>query len=135
MNAIYGSSGRKSNPDLQSSSNSLTLANFESSNWSVFTGIQAGLINSFFDPSLTRAPNQFAWEGIEALHFVSSFVKSTFLSMSHSSINIKLVKLFRPALTDVQQQTHIKQKRNLSKLICTNELNLFCTHLKFKWVA
>ena len=35
---------------------------------STFKNIQFGLINSFLDPSLTRAPNQFALEGIEALH-------------------------------------------------------------------
>lgn len=48
-----------------------------------------------------RAPNQLAFEGIEALHCVSLIVKSTFLSISQSSTKIKLVKLFNPALTDV----------------------------------
>ena len=112
---LYRSSGRKSNPDLQSASNSLILANFESSNCSFFTEIQIGLINSSLAPSLTRAPNQFAWAGIEALHFVSLIVKSTFLSISQSSTNIKSVKLFRPAWTDVQLQINMAHKNEFFK--------------------
>jgi hypothetical protein len=48
-----------------------------------------------------RAPNQLAFEGIDALHCVSLIVKSTFLSISQSSTKIKLVNLFNPALTEV----------------------------------
>ena len=97
---LYRFLGMKRSPDLQSARSSLILANFDSSNCSVFTEIQMGFINSSFGPSLTRAPNQFACEGIEALHFVSLIVKSTFLSISQSSTKIKLVKLFNPAFTD-----------------------------------
>ena len=89
-------------PFLQSRSTFFILIIFESSNSSLFTEIQAGFINSLVGPSLTRAPNQFAWKGIEALHFISLVDESTFLSISHSSTKIKLVKLFRPALTEVK---------------------------------
>ena len=109
---IYRSLGRKSKPVLQSSSNSLTLANFDSYNWSAFIGIQRGLINSFLGPSLIRDPNQLAWEGIEALHFISLLVNEIFLSISHSSTNIKLVKLSRPAWTDEQLYIKNDKKRN-----------------------
>ena len=113
---IYGWSGRKINPDRQLWSNSLTLANFESINWSAFTEIHIGLINSLSGPSLTRAPNQLAWEGIEALHIVLFKFKSTFLSISHPSTKIKSVKLFRPAWTDVQLQIIRVQIKDLFKI-------------------
>ena len=58
---------------------------------------EIGFINSFSGPSLMRAPNQLAFEGIDALHCVSLIVKSTFLSISQSSTKIKLVNLFNPA--------------------------------------
>ena len=99
---LHKPSRRKINPDLQLSSSSLTLDNCESSNWSPFTEIQIGLINSLLGPSLTRAPNQFAWEGIDALHVVSSLLKSNFLSISHSSTKIRSVNLFKPASTDAK---------------------------------
>ena len=101
----------KRSPDLQSTRSSLILTNFESSTWLAFTEIQIGFINSFLGPSLTRAPNQFACEGIEALHCVSLIVKSTFLSISQSSTKIKLVNLFNPALTDVMQEIKRAKKK------------------------
>ena len=104
-------SGRNSSPDLQSSRSSLILTNLESSTWLAFTEIQKGSINSFLAPSLTRAPNQFACEGIEALHCVSLIVKSTFLSISHSSTKINSVKLFKPALTTVEVETRMAKKK------------------------
>ena len=66
-----------------------------------------GLINSLLDPSLTRAPNQLACDGMEALQFISLLVKSIFLSISQSSTKIKSVKLFTPALTDAQKKIKI----------------------------
>ncbi len=134
---LYRFSGRKSSPDLQSSRSSLILTNLESSTWLAFTEIQKGSINSFLGPSLTRAPNQFACEGIEALHCVSLIVKSTFLSISQSSTKIKLVNLFNPALTDVviQEIKSAKKKyffKNSERLITSAYLTIV---IKKKWVA
>ena len=64
------------------------------------TKIQRGCINSSTAPSLTLAPNQFACAGIEALHSITFFSRSTFLSISQSSTKIKLVKPSKPAFTD-----------------------------------
>ena len=108
---FYKFSGMKRSPDLQSERISWILANFDSSNCSVFTEIQIGFINSSLGPSLTLAPNQLACEGIEALHFVSLIVKSTFLSISQSSTKIKFVKLFNPAFTDVKLEIKRVQKK------------------------
>ncbi len=108
-------SGRKRSPDLQFSRRALTLTNFDKRTCSAFTFIQTGLINSLLGPSLTRSPNQFEFEGIEALHLISLVVKSTFLSISQSSKEIKLVKLFKPAFTDVKLEIKRVQKRKFFK--------------------
>ena len=98
-------------PFLHTRSTSFISFNFESSNRSPFTEIQGGFINSFVGPSLTRAPNQFAWDGIEALHSMSFVDESSFLSISHSSTKSKLVKLSRPALTEVKLEIKSVQKK------------------------
>ena len=101
----------KRSPDLQLSRSSLILANFESSTWLGFIEIQIGFINSLLGPILIRAPNQFACKGIEALHFISLLVRSTFLSMSQSSTTINLVKPFNPAFTDIKLEIKRVQKK------------------------
>ena len=106
---------RKRGPFLHKRSTSFILFNFESSNRSPFTEIQGGFINSFLGSSLIRAPNQFAWNGIEALHFMSLVDESTFLSISHSSTKSKLVKLFKPASTEVKLEIKSAQKKQSLK--------------------
>ena len=112
---LYKFLWRNRGPDLQSRSTSFILFNFESINTSPFTKIQGGFINSFVGPSLIRAPNQFACKGIEALHFIPLVDESTFLSISHSSTKIKLLKWSKPAFTGVKQEIKRAQKKCLFK--------------------